>query len=277
MALGQNVNNNSYEDMKERHKTKVTTDDCYTPQEIYEAVKDWVIKEYDLKNVSIERPFWPGEDYTKYEYKENSVVIDNPPFSILSKIEKYYNDNNIKYFLFAPGLVTFNKQNNNYIITAANIVYNGEVVVQTNFVTNMGDVFIKSAPDLKLKIEEIAEKLKRKKTKARPRYIYPDNLITAGTFPTLVPISIYEDESTGRISALDSQKGVISGIFGGGFLISTDAAVRLNTAKIQNKQRAEELATIRNDGKPSVVEWKLSERELKLIEELDKKAEEDKE
>lgn len=36
------------------------------------------------------------------------MVVDNPPFSILAEIIDYYLANNIKFFLFAPGLTCFN-------------------------------------------------------------------------------------------------------------------------------------------------------------------------
>ena len=36
-----------YKEFVDKFKPKKTTDDCYTPPEIYEAVKDWAIKEMD--------------------------------------------------------------------------------------------------------------------------------------------------------------------------------------------------------------------------------------
>lgn len=270
MALGQNVNNNSYKDMKERHKVKKTTDDCYTPPEIYEAVKDWVIKEYDLKDVSIERPFWPDGDYTKYEYKENSVVIDNPPFSILSQIIRYYNEHNIKYFLFAPGMVFSTDDRNNYVITRVDVIYNEEIKIPTNFYTNLGDALIRTALDLKEKIEDINKKIKKKTV--RKKHQYPDNLITAATFPIITPIEIYRNEVIERVEQIDHQKefqkkeGKKYTIFGGGFLLSTAATERLKEAR-EEEQRLKEA---RGEG---AIIWKLSDREKKLIEELDKKAE----
>lgn len=38
---------NTYEEFVDKFKPKKTTDDCYTPGAIYEAVKDWAIKEMD--------------------------------------------------------------------------------------------------------------------------------------------------------------------------------------------------------------------------------------
>lgn len=102
MALGE-----SYEEFVEKFKPKKTTDDCYTPPAIYEAVKDWAVKEYGIDPAKIVRPFYPGGDYERYEYPEGCVVLDNPPFSILSKILRFYDERGIAYFLFAPTLTIF--------------------------------------------------------------------------------------------------------------------------------------------------------------------------
>ena len=84
-----------YEDFVEKFKPKLTTDDCYTPDAVYEAVRDWATKEYNLAGREIVRPFWPGGDYEQFEYPEGCVVIDNPPFSILAKIKAFYAERNI--------------------------------------------------------------------------------------------------------------------------------------------------------------------------------------
>ncbi len=84
--------------------TKKTTDDCYTPQNIYDAIKDYVIAKYSLKGRKVIRPFYPGGDYRHFTYPENCIVIDNPPFSILSEIVQWYNSKKIDYFLFSPYL-----------------------------------------------------------------------------------------------------------------------------------------------------------------------------
>lgn len=70
----------TYEEFVDKFKPKLTTDDCYTPENVYETVKAWAIKEYEWGGRPIVRPFWPGGDYQKYEYPDGCVVIDNPPF-----------------------------------------------------------------------------------------------------------------------------------------------------------------------------------------------------
>lgn len=38
----------SYQDFVEKFKPKKTTDDCYTPPDVYEAVRDWAVNRYAL-------------------------------------------------------------------------------------------------------------------------------------------------------------------------------------------------------------------------------------
>lgn len=49
-----------YNDFVEKFEIKKTTDDCYTPKLVYDAVADWVANEYDLKRENFVRPFKPG-------------------------------------------------------------------------------------------------------------------------------------------------------------------------------------------------------------------------
>ena len=80
-----------YDEFKEKFEQKLTTDDCYTPQPIYEAVCEWVDKNITpLKGRQIIRPFFPGGDYEHYNFPEGCIVIDNPPFSISAKILRTY-------------------------------------------------------------------------------------------------------------------------------------------------------------------------------------------
>ena len=44
----------------DKFKPKKTTDDCYTPENVYEAVLGWVVKEYGIDPGNVVRPFWPG-------------------------------------------------------------------------------------------------------------------------------------------------------------------------------------------------------------------------
>ena len=87
-----------YEGFVEKFQHKKTTDDCYTPPIIYDSVLAWVKEEIGVpSHLEIVRPFYPGGDYETVDYT-GKVVIDNPPFSILSKIIKFYKERNIPFF-----------------------------------------------------------------------------------------------------------------------------------------------------------------------------------
>lgn len=157
-----------YEGFVEKFKPKKTTDDCYTPPAVYEAVKEWVLKEYGISpNTRVIRPFYPNGDYESEDYSGDCIVIDNPPFSILSKIIRFYSNNNVRYFLFAPHLTVFTNIKEEYkntaIITNVNIIYENGANIGTAFTTNLSpDIAIRTAPALKKAIE-LAHKKERKK------------------------------------------------------------------------------------------------------------------
>lgn len=50
----------AYEDFVEKFKPKKTTDDCYTPTLVYDAVRDWACEKYGIDSAFIVRPFYPG-------------------------------------------------------------------------------------------------------------------------------------------------------------------------------------------------------------------------
>ena len=72
------------------------------------------------------------------------VVIDNPPFSIITKICKYYLERDIKFFLFCPHLTAFGSDIDcTHIIASADITYENGATIKTAFVSNMfGDLKI---------------------------------------------------------------------------------------------------------------------------------------
>ena len=95
-----------YASFLDKFKPRLTTDDCLTPPNVYEAVRDWAVKEYALEGREIVRPFWPEGDprrpaggYEGMEYPDGCVVIDNPPFSIVSRIVSFYAGRGIDFFL----------------------------------------------------------------------------------------------------------------------------------------------------------------------------------
>ena len=145
--------NPEYDAFTEKFKPKKTTDDCYTPPLVYDAIRDWACSEYGIDPACIVRPFYPGGDYERFDYPDGCVVLDNPPFSILSKICEFYIDRGIAFFLFAPSLTAFSSRSvvlrMNHIICDAVITYENGAVVHTAFVTSFGGNIAQSAPTLR--------------------------------------------------------------------------------------------------------------------------------
>ena len=96
-----------YEGFVEKFKPKKTTDDCYTPPEVMEVVNAYVERRWGIDRSRFVRPFYPGGDYEHFDYSADAVVVDNPPFSILGKIKRFYLAHDIPFFLFCPSLTAF--------------------------------------------------------------------------------------------------------------------------------------------------------------------------
>ena len=259
----------------DKFKPKKTTDDCYTPPNIYEAVLGWAVREYRLEGRQVLRPFYPGGDYESEEYPEGCVVIDNPPFSIVSKICRFYEERGVDYFLFAPALTLFSTAagSSNYIVVDAGITYENGATVQTGFVTNLGPYRVHLAPELHelLKLENA----KNTKPEAElPKYEYPDHVITPAHLQRIVKrgvgLRVLREDAT-FIRALDSQRERKKAIFGGGFLLSERAAAERAAAERAAAERAaaERAAAERAAAERANVHiWELSDRELACIQEL---------
>lgn len=249
----------SYEEFVDKFKPKLTTDDCMTPPLVYDAVRDWAVREYGLEGKRIMRPFWPGEDYTAVDYSGDCVVIDNPPFSILAKIKDFYNDRGISFFLFAPHLTLLGKKDNytNYIICNCSVTYANGAKINTAFATNLGTTFIRTAPKLCRAIKRADDLAQQQTRVSLPKYKYPSNVISSALLGKIsgVDFAINREDCT-PIKALDGQKKQGKGIFGGGYLISNRKAAELKAAELK-------AAT-------DVYEWKLSDREIKIIDTLSK-------
>ena len=241
-----------YTDFVEKFKPKKTTDDCYTPEPVYDAVAEWVALEYGLDRERFARPFWPGADYERESYPEGCVVVDNPPFSILSKILAFYRAHGVRYFLFAPALTAMGAARNNgacLIAAGCGIIYANGANVNTSFVTNLEPgVAARSAPDL----HRLLKEANRQPDKTQAKYSYPDAVCTGAMLNYLSAhgeaLRIRERDSY-LIGAMDSQKAAGKTIFGAGLLLSEKAAAEKAAAE---KAAAE---------KAAATQWALSDRE----------------
>ena len=262
---------NDYEKFISKFKAAKTTDDCYTPQPIYEAVLDYVFEKGNLaEDTEVIRPFRPNGDYTAEEYPEGCVVIDNPPFSILANIVRFYVARGIKFFLFAPALTLFVSSYDSYctkIVCGVSITYANKAKVATSFLTNIfGDNAIICDNELYTTIKEINERLQKESTKELKKIVYPNNVVSAallGKVAKRLTLVIPASE----IKHIRSAGGVR--IFGEGYLLSSKAAAERAAAERAAAEKAVAEKAVAEKAVAEVV--RLTPQELRMIDELDGK------
>lgn len=238
-----------YQEFLQKFEAKKTTDDCYTPPNVYEAVADYVAEHYGVNKKDFMRPFYPGGDYQKEKYTAQTVVVDNPPFSIISEICRWYQGHGVKYFMFAPTLTIMGIRAAQKVVTGNCVVYENGANVNTSFVTNMDEFEFRSAPELYRMIEKANDENLAVMRKKLPVYDYPVEVVRQTSLAQFSKYGIefaVRPESCYRISGLDEQKESQKGIFGSGYLISEKAAAE----------------------KAAAEKWSLSDREIKIIKNL---------
>jgi len=251
-----------YDEFVDKFKPKLTTDDCYTPTEVYDIVRDFVNDQVaPLAGRKIIRPFFPGGNYEDLtQYPKGCVVLDNPPFSIYSKIVRFYLEHGIDFFLFGPSL-TLLVANADVCFVVANIpvVYENGAVVSTGFVTNM-------VPGLRIWVEwTMREKVieAQKSSNEQEKYNLPDQVVTSARLGKICARNVelkIDAKDCKYVHDLDGMKEIGKGLYGGGFLLNsaaTAAAVAAATAAASEK----EANTI-----------ELSDRERAIIAEMDKES-----
>ena len=262
-----------YQDFLEKFKLKKTTDDCYTPAPVYDAVARYVAETYGLDRSNFVRPFYPGGDYQREKYPEGCVVVDNPPFSIMSEILHFYDSKGIRFFLFAPTLTLFSSSASAGTCTALActlaVIYENGASVNTSFLTNLEprSIRFRSAPKLQAMVQEGVDEFTREIRKSFPKYQYPAHIITApwvGALSRLgIEFSVPVAESEG-ISGLDSQKAAGKAIYGKGYIVSDavkDQRERAEREKLEREQAE-------RDKEENFERWELSDRERAIIQRL---------
>lgn len=147
-----------------------------------------------------------------------------------------------------------------HIVVGRKITYANGVVINTGFVTNLEqDTALRTAPKLyeRLRSAELAGE-----RKVAPLYEYPKNVLTAAMMDCWSRRGIHFRVKRGEcteLHTLDAQKAEGKKLFGGGYLLSDEAAARKVAAQAENEARKE-----RNV-------WHLSEREKELVRELNGK------
>lgn len=176
-----------YQQFTEKFKAAKTTDDCYTPQNVYDCLADWVAAEYGYDRGKFLRPFKPGGDYQKEEYPEGCAVVDNPPFSILSQICGWYLERRVPFFLFGPTLTLIGNLRGERIrelcvlLVGNAITYENGAVVNTSYITNMDRRYVaRIEPELRARLERADKENRRELHKELPKYEYPPHVLTGG-------------------------------------------------------------------------------------------------
>ena len=250
-----------YEGFVEKFKPKRTTDDCFTPPEIYAVVLDYVRERWGVEEADVVRPFWPGGDYESFDYPDGCCVVDNPPFSMLSKIQAFYLERGVRFFLFAPSLTCLSGKNCmqvDHIVCNCSITYANGAVVRTGFVTNLDEEYVlESDPELGDRLNAADDARLKAQKKTVGNYAYPDEVITSARAQYFAahgtPFRVRRKDAC-RISKLDAQAAQGKAIFGGGLLLSKSAAAERAAAE---RAAAERAAAER----AAATVWELSDRE----------------
>ena len=268
----------TYEEFVAKFKKNApkTTDDCYTPQPVYEVVKEYALKPAGLTEETCTpvRPFYPGGDYRNYDYPADAYVIDNPPFSILSKIRRFYMERGIKYFLFAPSLTCINPNIDDTIICAnSDIIFSNGAILKVSFATNAANREFRliTAPALKKRLEEIFQhdkKIYGKETKKLKSYIHPKNTFTARDIALTSRTDFFIRRTESRcVCKIGSHEK-----FGGAYLLSDRAAAELEKARAAAElEKARAAAELEKARAATAIQLKFSTEQEDIIKQLNEK------
>ena len=264
---GEKTGNDEYDEFTEKFKPKLTTDDCFTPPAVFEAIEKWVRNEYkEIEGLKTFRPFKPDGDYKKEDYT-GKVVIDNPPFSIESEIIRFYVERGIKFFLFAPTLTFLSScidTKVSRVLTASGIKYENGAVVNTSFITNIEpeDVVIRACYPLAKAIEDAQPS----EAKELEKYKRPKNINMASELSSVIKAKKdrrFTDKDCILIKNLDQLKEMGKCIYGGGLMFTDEAADKIGADKsAADKIAADKIA----------IKVGLSEREHKMLDELNSRS-----
>ena len=268
----------TYEEFVAKFKKNApkTTDDCYTPQPVYEVVKEYALKLAGLTEETCTpvRPFYPGGDYRNYDYPADAYVIDNPPFSILSDIRKFYLEKGIKYFLFAPAMTCISHNLDDTIICVnSNVIFSNGATMKISFVTNATNREFRliTAPDLRKRLEEIFEndrKIYGKETKKLKKYISPKNTFSSRDISlisrTEFMIRRTESRTVSNIGRIKQ--------YGGAYILSDRAAAELEKARAAAElEKARSAAELEKASAATAIKLNFTPEQEEILKQLNEK------
>ena len=231
-----------------------TTDDCYTPHDVFDVVLEWLDEKVGLDGRQIVRPFYPGGDYENEAYPDGCVVVDNPPFSIFLKIVRFYTTRNIPFFLFGPAVTMMNATKLcSVIMTYNTIIFENGAKVNIGFASNLfGDIVAMSAPRLGDLITACDSQ--KQQSKKKQQYRIPNEVITFSKLQTIAKgggsFCLRRCDVAAVIDDLDLHPKEMFG-----------------TALLVSRAKAEEARAKAEEARAIQVE--LSDRERRLVERLE--------
>ena len=185
-------------------------------------------------------------------------MIDNPPFSILAKIKRFYLEHGIQFFLFAPSLTLLaHIEGLTHILTNSTITYENGAKVKTAFVTNLPSPYVlMTAPDLAQLIKEADNQ--RPKAEL-PVLDFPPNVITAARLNKIAQFVCFRVRRTEArfVRTIGKER---KALYGGGLLISSAKAAK--AAKAAQAAQAAKAA--------KAAKYELTPEEQAIVAELDK-------
>lgn len=243
-----------------------TLDECYTSPEVYDTVLKYAVERYHLQGKHVVRPFVPSGNYQHYVYDKNDVVIDNPPFSMTTKITKWYINHDIPFFLFINGQYAVSLSRGLHgkatvIATNANVSFYHESnnkVIKMGFVTNLEpkDIVLRGDVALTNKLNSLVKK------KSLNKFKYPKNIIRNSDVLTAIHRGVELQLTTNNClfeDRLDYHKEhKLSGIVGGCYLVDDNV---YNEYKVSMEKVP-----------PHTHHVVLSEREKAIVEKLNKRS-----
>lgn len=232
----------------------ISNDEFYTKPEIYEVVKNWAVKHNQWEGREVVRPFWPDADYQTYDYPEGCVVIDNPPFSKVSQIVKWYGDHGIDYFLFCTGTSCLNVNAPSHVCTDIHLPFENGGDANISFVSSKGPL-IMSAPDLYQQLMRAKKVLNRRVVRTE----WPIGLVTGALVGKMSRHGVHYVETVGKQHLyVDEMRSYQSKPFGGAYLVPRENCAKA-VAEMKKLAYEHDVRTVT-----------LSDREIAMIEELER-------
>ena len=190
-----------------------TTDDTFTPPKVYQAVIDWLTMEGKTQGRRILRPFYPGGDFEAIDYQPGDFVVDNPPFSQMIRIVRFYQENKIDFFLFYDRRysLSYLREGLTLIYINENIEFENGALIVPAFVSNVFDgaaVYSSKTLNEMIKAGQVEQ--------TKPRNEYPDDVFSFTIFEKIAKLKDYiiPHDKIARVKKLIDKNGRVWSPFG---------------------------------------------------------------